>query len=78
MMILNPVLLCINSPPCTAIPGKYQGRAQSENISAERFLRSGSIKPHRSVTFVAADIRSVTVRDSSQKRVFDPIRSVTH
>ena len=42
------------------------------------FLRSGSIKPHRSVRFVAADIRHVTVRDFSQKRISDPLRSVAH
>ena len=39
------------------------------------FLRSGSIKPHRSVRYVAADIGSVTIRDFSQKRISDPIRS---
>ena len=39
------------------------------------FLRSGSIKPHRSVRFVAADIRSVTVRDFSQKRISAPLRT---
>ena len=43
------------------------------------FLRSGLIKPHRSVRFVAADIRSVTIRDFSQKkRISDPLNSVTH
>ena len=41
------------------------------------FLRSGSIKPHRSVRFVAADIRFVTVRDFP-KRISDPLRSVAH
>ena len=42
------------------------------------FLRGGLIKPHRSVTFVAADINSVTIRAFSEKRITDPLRSVTH
>ena len=35
-------------------------------------------KPHRSVKFVAADIRSVTIRDFSHKRISDPLRSMVH
>ena len=41
------------------------------------FLRSGSIKPHPSVPFVAADIRSVTIRGFSHKRISASLRSVT-
>ena len=55
-----------------------QRYVRSEDISAEGFLRSGSIKPHRSVTFVAADIRSVAIHEFSQRRISDPLRCVTH
>ena len=41
------------------------------------FLRSGSITPHCPATFVAADIRSVTIRDFSYRRISDPLRSMT-
>ena len=39
------------------------------------FLRIGSIKPHRSVRFVAAEICSLTIRDFPTSGY--PIRSVT-
>ena len=70
--------------PFANLPGTGDRLVNTRDVYTVRiyprsgFLRSGSIKPHRSVRFVAADIRSVTICDFSHKRISDPLRSVAH
>ena len=65
-----PVLSCLVLP-CPVFPRDVYG---VRIYMRSGFLRSGSIKPHCFVRFVAADIRSVTIRDFFPTSRY-PIRS---